>query len=543
MPQGCTGVSLIVRGQVQGVGFRPTVWRIATELGLTGDVRNTNDGVEIKLWGSKVDDFLGRLENELPKLASIDTITHSEVAAPAPGDFSIEPSTRNPIGTMVTAIAPDAASCPDCIAEIRDPFANRFRYPFTNCTNCGPRFSIIEAAPYDRTSTTMRTFDTCPACAAEYENPSDRRFHAQPIACHTCGPRAWIERLDDGAVSHESFSMLDDVDSVGGMLLKGFIVAIKGLGGFHLACDATNADVVQTLRSRKKRYSKALALMARDIDVIRRYARVSNDEAALLASPEAPIVLLEADGDTLPGDVAPGLNHIGFMLPNTPIHHLMIRRVDRPVVMTSGNTSGHPQCTTNEAVRVELAGVADFALMHDRDIANRIDDSVVRIDLGKPRSLRRARGYAPAPLPLPLGFAGETQVLAFGAELKNTFCLIKNGQAILSQHMGDLENAATSDDVAHNLNLYARLFEHTPEVIAVDQHPEYISSKHGLELAAQHHVPVYKIQHHHAHVTACMVENNWPADAPAVLGIAMDGLGLGADGTIWGGEFLKCSYA
>lgn len=534
-----SGAALIVRGQVQGVGFRPTVWRLANELGMTGDVRNTHEGVEIRVWGPEIEHFMQRLSEEVPALARIDNIDRVALADPAPTQFEIAASSGGP---MATGIAPDAAACEDCIEELRDPFANRFRYPFTNCTNCGPRFSIIQAAPYDRAQTTMRGFDLCTVCAGEFQDPADRRFHAQPVACHSCGPRAWIERLGEGSVSHEAFSMLDDVDAVGGMLLKGFIVATKGLGGFHLACDATNADVVERLRQRKKRPSKAFALMARDMDVIGRYCRISAEEAALLKSPASPIVLLETNGELLPDCVAPGLKRLGFMLPHTPMHHLMMRRVDRPVVMTSGNISGHPQCISNEAAREELAEVADFALMHDRDIANRIDDSVVRVDLGRTRMMRRSRGYAPQPLPLPSGFAGKTELLAMGAELKNTFCLVKDGQAVLSQHMGDLENAATSDDVTHNLGLYQDLFDHEPELIAVDQHPEYISTKRGKELAGNRNLPVVDVQHHHAHVASCMAENGWSLDKGPVLGVALDGLGLGADGSIWGGEFLLCDY-
>ncbi|MGD9785430.1 MAG: carbamoyltransferase HypF [Hyphomicrobiaceae bacterium] len=534
-----SGTALIIRGQVQGVGFRPTVWRVANEMGLTGNVRNTHQGVEIRVWGGEVDGFLNRLTSELPQLARIERIDRISIADPSPAGFEIAASNDGP---MSTSIAADAATCAECLAEIRDPFARRFRYPFTNCTNCGPRFSIIRSSPYDRAKTTMQNFSLCPDCGQEFGDPADRRFHAQPVACHSCGPRAWIERLGSGAVSHEAFSMLDDVDAVAGMLLKGFIVAIKGIGGFHLACDATNEDVVSELRRRKRRRSKAFALMVRDIDVAKRYCRVSQAEADLLSGSQAPIVLLEASGEILPDTVAPGLDRLGIMLPNTPMHHLLMRRIARPVVMTSGNISGHPQCTSNEAARQELASVADFALMHDRDIANRIDDSVARVDLGRPRIVRRARGYAPAPITLPDGFDTRTPLLAMGSELKNAFCLVKSGQAILSQHMGDLENAATSDDVTHNLSLYEKLFDHKPGLIAVDRHPEYLSTKRGEALAAERGLPLIEVQHHHAHVAACMAENGWALDAGPVLGIAMDGLGLGSDGTIWGGEFLLCEY-
>lgn len=532
-----TGERLIVRGQVQGVGFRPTVWRLAQDLGLTGDVRNISEGVEIRIWGTGSDHFEGALRQALPALARIDAVEREPLAGPPPPQFSIAASAGE---GMRGAVTPDAATCVECSAEVRDPFARRYRYPFANCTNCGPRFSIIESGPYDRARTTMHGFAMCGECSTEYEDPADRRFHAQPIACHACGPRAWIERLGGGVVQYEAFSMLDDVDAAGGMLKNGHIVAIKGLGGFHLACDATRTAAVEALRARKRRRGKAFALMARDIDVIRQYAEVSDEEAALLAAPEAPIVLLRAAGTRLPEAVAPGLDRIGFMLPYTPLHHLVLRRMARPVVMTSGNLSGRPQCTGNEEARTELAGIAEFALMHDRAIANRIDDSVARIDLGRVRLLRRARGYAPRAIDLPPGFSRETQALAMGAELKNCFCLVRGGQAILSQHMGDLEDAATADDVRHNLSLYTRLYDHKPEAIAVDAHPDYLSTKHGHEIAGMH--PVIAVQHHHAHVAACMAENGRALDAAPVLGIAMDGLGLGDDGTIWGGEFLVCDY-
>ena len=533
------GEAITVRGQVQGVGFRPTVWRIARELGLAGDVRNTGDGVEIRLWGEALERFAERLQSELPTLARIDGIERAPLEGVAPQGFEIAASAGGP---MRAAVTPDVTVCADCLAEVRDPFARRYRYPFANCTNCGPRFSIVEAAPYDRAKTTMRDFPLCLDCEAEYEDPADRRFHAQPIACHVCGPRAWIEHLGGGTVNHEAFSMLDDVDAAGGMLMMGHIVAIKGIGGFHLACDATNAETVGRLRARKRRRGKAFALMARDLDVIRRYCKVSADEEALLRSPAAPILLLEAEGEALPEAVAPGLDRLGFMLPYTPLHHLMLRRMKRPVVMTSGNISGRPQCIANDQARAELAEVADFALLHDREIANRIDDSVLRVDLGRPRLLRRARGYAPAALPLPEGFPENTQVLALGGELKNTFCLVKDGQAILSQHMGDLEDAATAAEVAHNLALYQQLYEHEPRLIAVDRHPDYLSTKRGQEQAAREGLPLVEVQHHHAHIAACLAENGWPLDGAPVLGIALDGLGFGADGTVWGGEFLACDY-
>lgn len=528
---------MIVRGQVQGVGFRPTVWRLATEMGLTGDVRNTAQGVEIRLWGPARDEFETRLRAALPKLAAIEAIEGFTLDLPAPSTFEILASEP---GKVRVAVTPDTAICPDCLAETRDPFQRRYRYPFANCTNCGPRLSIIEAAPYDRAKTTMAAFNLCPDCRAEYENPADRRFHAQPIACHACGPRAWLEKLGGGAVNLEAFSMMDDVDAAGGALMNGHIVAVKGLGGFHLACDATKPEVVARLRTRKRRVGKPFALMARDLDVVRAYAEVSETEAALLSSPEAPIVLLKARAGALPGEVAPGLDRLGFMLPYTALHHMLLRRMKRPVVMTSGNISGQPQCTGNEEVRECLAGVADFALFNDREIANRIDDSVARVDDGHVTLLRRARGYAPRAVALPEGLAAGPKVLALGGELKNTFCLTDGARAILSQHMGDLEDAATFEDAGRNLELYRQFYGHEAEAIVVDVHPEYLSTKRGHEIAMGR--PVIEVQHHHAHIAACLAENGRPLAAAPVLGIAMDGLGLGDDGTIWGGEFMIADY-
>lgn len=532
-----TGARVTVSGQVQGVGFRPTVWRIAHEMGLTGDVKNTGEGVVIRLWGDCVDHFPDRLYEALPPLARIENLAVEQCDEPAPKQFSIASSQG---GKMRGSVTPDAATCADCLEEIRNPFERRYRYPFANCTNCGPRFSIVKSAPYDRANTTMAPFDLCAPCDTEYRNPADRRFHAQPVACGRCGPNIWIEKLGKGAVNLEAFSMLDDVDATGGMILNGHIVAIRGLGGVHLACDATNAEAVSELRRRKTRDGKAFALMARDLDVIREYCEVSEAEAHSLSSPQAPIVLLKKRPNSLPEEIAPGLDRLGVMLPYTPFYHLILRRIGRPVIMTSGNPSGQPQCIDNQDTRERLASIADFACLHNRDIANRIDDSVVRVDLGKERVFRRARGYAPQPLELPEGFSKETELLALGSEQKNTFCLVKNGRAIVSQHMGDLEDVATNADVTRNLAVYQDLFDHEPTVIAVDQHPQYLSTQRGYEMADGR--PVIEVQHHHAHIASCLAENGRSLASGLVLGIALDGTGLGDDGTIWGGEFLVCDY-
>ncbi|MEM1362164.1 MAG: carbamoyltransferase HypF [Pseudomonadota bacterium] len=532
-----TAQGLIVQGQVQGVGFRPTVWRLAKELGLTGDVKNTARGVEIRLWGKAAGEFETRLRSALPKLAEIERIESFDLTLDAPQQFEIAASEA---GANQISVTPDMAVCADCLEETRDPFQRRYRYPFANCTNCGPRLSIVQSAPYDRATTTMAAFEMCPDCRAEYEDPDDRRFHAQPIACHACGPKAWLEKLGGGAVNLEAFSMMDDVDAAGGALMNGHIVAVKGLGGFHLACDATKAEIVLALRDRKRRPDKPFALMARDLEIIRSYAELSQAEENLLTAPQAPIVLLKAHADALPANVAPGLDRLGFMLPNTPMHHMLLRRMKRPVIMTSGNISGRPQCIDNDEVRRELSDVAAFALFHNRDIHNRVDDSVVRLDGSDTTMLRRARGYAPKPLPLPDGVPADLTVIAMGSELKNTFCLTDGARGILSQHMGDLEDAATFEETARSLTLYRGFYDHVPDAIIVDAHPEYLSTKRGYEIAGD--TPVIEVQHHHAHIAACLADNECALDASPVLGVAMDGLGLGDDGTIWGGEFMIADY-
>ena len=531
-----------VRGRVQGVGFRPAVWRVARELNLAGEVLNDAEGVLVRVGGeaAAVNDFLARIARQPPPLARIDAIETNPYRGRLSSTFRIAESEP---GAAHTQIAPDAAICAACAAEIADPSERRFRYPFANCTHCGPRLSIVTGIPYDRSTTTMAPFVMCGACAQEYRNPADRRFHAEAIACHACGPRASLIRFDGRAVSFDQHSPLDDVDAARALLQKGEIVAVKGLGGFHLACDATNADAVARLRHLKRRERKPFALMAADVEIIRRYCAVDADEEQLLGGAAAPIVLLRADGpQRLPEDIAPGLSTLGFMLPTTPLQALMLRRLDRPAVMTSGNIADEPQATETDEARERLAGIASYALIHDRAIASRVDDSLVRVMAGNPRVLRRARGYAPAPTALPPGFEPAPQILAMGGELKATFCLVKEGEAILSQHQGDLENAETFDDYRRTLALYAKLFDHRPVALVIDQHPEYLSAKLARERVRSQPVKLIEVQHHHAHVAACLAENRYPLDSPPALGIVLDGLGWGNDGTIWGGEFLFANY-
>lgn len=546
-----TAEQIRVYGTVQGVGFRPTVYRIAKTLGLRGEVSNDGQGVLIKVVGdrSTIDQFIEKLHSERPPLAQIETMTRHPLPNQNFADFIIASSTQN---TVRTKIAPDAATCSTCKSEIFDPMSRWYRYPFTNCTNCGPRLSIIKKLPYDRKNTTMANFNLCPECQQDYSDPLNRRFHAQPTACYFCGPKAWLERADGKPVTADMFSMLDDVDAVCTLIQRGMIVAIKGLGGFHLACDATNEEAVQKLRHRKRRPDKPLALMARDIEVISEYCSISETEQKLLESVAAPIVLLEKTiGQQLAPSVAPGQNTLGFMLPYTPLHHLALRRLNVPIVLTSGNFSDQPQCIDNEETREKLSEIADYFLIHNRPIFNRVDDSVVRIlnptlkgEVFKevPQVLRRARGYAPAPINLPPGFADIPPILAMGSELKNTFCLLRDGQAILSQHIGDLENSLAATAYQQTLNLFLGLLEAEPSVIVVDKHPEYLSTKLGKNLAIANDLKIIEVQHHHGHIAACMAENGLDINCQSVLGIALDGLGYGEDGTIWGGEFLLANY-
>ncbi len=541
-PRAHEALEIRVRGRVQGVGFRPAVHRLASELGLAGEVHNDAEGVLVRASGPapSLRSFVERMEREPPPLARIEAVeSRPYVGELGPGFHIVESAA----GAARTQIAPDAAVCDACASEVVDPLARRFRYPFTACTHCGPRLSVVTGVPYDRARTTLSPFPLCPECAAEYGDPGDRRFHAEATACHRCGPRARLVRLDGRAFAFEQASTLDDVDAARGLIQRGEIVAIKGLGGYHLACDATRSEVVERLRARKKRDAKPFALMARDVEVIRRYCAVSAEEEAALRSAEAPIVLLRAEGaESLPAAIAPGLGLLGFMLPTTPLHLLLLQGMARPVVMTSGNLSDEPPVTMDDDVPRRLGAIADFALVHDRAIANRVDDSVVRVVAGRARLLRRARGHAPSPIQMPQGFAGAPPLLAMGGELKATFCLLRDGEAILSQHQGDLEDKGTFDDYRDSLALYARIFDHAPRAIAVDRHPEYLSTKLGRARALAEGLPLFEVQHHHAHLAACLADNGRALDAPPVLGVVLDGLGFGDDGTLWGGEILVADY-
>ncbi len=529
--------SIRIRGLVQGVGFRPFVWQLARGLGLAGHVLNDGEGVLIEASGDErsLDLFLSRLQSGAPLLARIDQIVVSDlVGALDARDFRILPSEE---GKVATGVVPDVATCPACLADIRNPADRRYRYAFANCTHCGPRLSILRHIPYDRASTAMAAFEMCRACRIEYENPADRRFHAQPIACPQCGPKLWFEDKDGCAVDG------DPVVLAAERLGRGAILAIKGLGGFQIAVDAGNQSAIEKLRLRKHRPVKPLALMARDLDQIRDFALADAKEVALLESPAAPIVLLKKAGAQLAPGIAGPFDRLGVMLPNTPLHHLLMAELKGPIVLTSGNLSENPQETQNECARHNLAGIVDGFLMHNRDVVNRLDDSVVRQDRSGVSILRRARGYAPSPIRLPTSFEGAPKVLALGGELKATFCLLDGRNAVLSQHIGDLENAPTLADYKKMLRLYLDLYQFEPDIVAVDAHPQYLSTRTGEDFARERGLPLVRVQHHHAHLAACLADQGQDQAMPGTVhAVVLDGLGWGADGTVWGGEILQGSY-
>ena len=518
-----------VTGVVQGVGFRPFVYRQAKELGLSGGVRNTSGNVRIEVEGAKdsLDVFLTRLKTAAPPMARIEKIKQRAVKVKGWTGFVIQDSQT--ASDEYQLVSPDIAACKDCIREIFDPGDRRYRYPFTNCTNCGPRFTIIEDIPYDRAATTMRSFNMCPVCQQEYHDPADRRFHAQPNACPVCGP--WLELVDaDG----KRVVCRDAVAEAGRLLRQGKILALRGLGGFQLACDATCETVVGLLRQRKKRPAKPFAVMLADPAKIRDHCRLTAAEEKLLTSPAAPIVLTKwrRSRSAIVDSVAPGINELGVMLPYTPLHHLLVHDAGIPLIMTSGNLSEEPIARDNAEALRRLHGIADYFLLHNREIYARYDDSVFRLENRRPVVLRRARGYAPYPVFLP---DGTKQVLACGAELKNTFCLTRGNHAFVSQHIGDMENAETAEHFEDTLGLYKSLFRIRPEIVACDMHPEYLPSKFASQYAANHKIPLVKIQHHHAHIVSCLAENGI---LDPVIGVSFDGTGYGSDGNIWGGEFL-----
>lgn len=543
-----------VTGIVQGVGFRPFIYGLAKRLDLHGWVRNTSGGVEIVVQGneSQVERFVRSLKTEAPPLAKIDSISiRSDLPNANFKSFNIQPSTR--IEGAFQPVSADIAICPDCERELFDPRDRRYLYPFINCTNCGPRFTIITDLPYDRPATTMAEFEMCAECRAEYTDPSNRRFHAQPVACPQCGPCVHLEEPPSQVQDLSTINLrLAAILKTRKYLREGKIIAVKGIGGFHLACDAENRMAVDELRRRKGRQGKPFALMAADLEMIQRHCEVNEAERELLTGREKPIVLLnKRENSALPDELAPGMDTLGFMLPYTPLHHLLLNRSDpvlnrEPVppilVMTSGNFSEEPIATGNEDALERLAPLAEAFLLHNRDIHVRCDDSVVRVDGRKKKEspalssfifLRRSRGYAPYPVRLPFD---AIPTLAVGGELKNTFCLARDRSAFLSHHIGDMENVETFQSFEQGVGHLSRLFRVKPELIACDMHPGYFTTKFAQGIQD---IPRIAVQHHHAHIASCMADNG--LENRPVIGLAFDGTGYGTDGTIWGGEILLAS--
>lgn len=529
----------IVAGRVQGVGFRPFVWRLAKMRNLGGFVRNTSHGVRIEVQGREVDldIFAKRLLDDLPPLARITDLSERELEL-AQGEEAFRILQSEDLAGQCVLAAPDMAPCPNCLREMRDPKNPRHAYPFISCTNCGPRFSIIRSLPYDRPATTMGCFALCDLCARQYADPADRRFHAQPVACPACGPQAWFVRDGANDTAKNPANMESAIERAANFLLAGKILAIKGLGGFQLACDATNAEAVLELRARKSRPSKALAVMVASARLARNHCELSARHLALLESPERPIVLCPKKRDSvLVSQIAPDNNDIGLMLPATPLHELLFDRLgDTPMVMTSANPSGEPLCLGNREALERLAGIADGWLLHDRDILARVDDSVIRagdVPGGYEfQFLRRARGYVPSPIKLPLA---APPVLGMGAELKATFCLTRNDDAFVSQHIGDLQNLAVLDFYEQMLAHFEKLLEVSPKALVHDLHPDFMSGRLGRELAKKRGIPAYALQHHAAHAASVLAEHGALDDA---LCLCLDGTGMGSDGSVWGGEII-----
>lgn len=531
------GLKVWVRGIVQGVGFRPFVYSLAERHHLTGWVKNTTGGVEIEICGSpqSLEAFLQSLSDDLPPLARIDELRSEPVPCNGYAMFSILESHVEE-GAFIP-VSPDVALCPDCQRELLDPSDRRYRYPFINCTNCGPRFSIIKDIPYDRPKTTMAGFPMCPACQAEYEDPRNRRFHAQPVACPICGPHLSFEAGGTKIAERE-----EALQSARNWLKAGKILAIKGLGGFHLACDAQNSPTVAELRRRKRRSDKPFALMASDLETIQKHCLVTGADALLLSSRQAPVTLLQrTPGSTIASAVAPGQDSLGFMLPYTPLHLLLLEAepgFPEILVMTSGNLSEEPIAYRDEEAHLQLGDLADGFLLHDRPIHMRVDDSVARIFQKKVYFIRRSRGYAPDPLRLPFS---SMPLLATGPELKNTFGLARDRYAFISHHIGDMENYETLRSFEEGIHHFERLFRVQPERIACDLHPNYLATRYAQQRAQVENLPLLEIQHHHAHLAACLADNGWSAPEP-VIGLCFDGTGYGSDGAIWGSEVLVGGY-
>jgi len=551
-----------VNGIVQGVGFRPFVYNLAAKYELSGWVCNTSAGVDIEVEGTpeQTDNFEKELRTKPPALAVIQSI--ETASCPLANDAGFEIRHSKNVSHAIRFVSPDVSICEQCLQELFDPNDRRYRYPFINCTNCGPRFTIIKDLPYDRPFTTMAVFPMCSECEKEYVDPADRRFHAQPVACPECGPAIWLEFSSGNTSAVDTIYRGEDaLQKARRLLADGKILAIKGLGGFHLACDAGNDLAVSVLRKRKNRPHKPFALMAYDLETIKQFCHVSNLEADVLASKERPIVLLSKNKSdrSICDEVAPSQNTIGVMLPYTPFHYLLLQPQDGfplAMVMTSGNLSDEPIVVSNREAAGKLADIADAFLFHDREIYVRCDDSVVRVFGGtessaKNRSgnthvpqpgiypVRRSRGYAP--MPLQVAFDCGKQIFASGAELKNTFCLTKGKQAYLSQHLGDLHNYDTLVAYETGIRHFEHLFDIRPDVLVHDLHPGYLSTAYVKKRSAEENLPVIGVQHHRAHIISCMADNGFPEKQP-VIGVAFDGTGYGDDGAVWGGEFFVGDY-
>ena len=529
---------ITIRGIVQGVGFRPFVYTLADKYHLTGWVRNTSAGVEISVNG-KVEDlnhFIQEIRSNPPALARIDQFHVINDKNNSYTKFEIISSQDE--GGQFIPVSPDVSICPDCLRELFDPTDRRYRYPFINCTNCGPRFSIIKKIPYDRPNTTMADFAMCPACRKEYDDPLDRRFHAQPVGCPQCGPQMWLESGGKVYAQRE-----EAIQQARQWLSDGRIIALKGLGGFHLACDARNDAAVNLLRERKHRSEKPFAVMVFDSATAEKYCQFTRDEMTVLTSKEKPILLCQQrEGSGLSPSIAPHLDTLGIMLPYTPLHYLLLEPAagfPDALVMTSGNLSEEPIAYTNDQARKQLGDLADDFLFHDREIQTRLDDSVVRVNNGRLYPVRRSRGYAPQPIVLQNEFP---PVLAAGAELKNTFCLTRGNYAFVSHHIGDLQNLETTNAYENAIQHYQDIFRIQPELLSCDMHPDYDATRYAEQRAKKESLPLVKVQHHHAHLAACLAENGWISDEP-VIGVCFDGTGYGTDGAIWGGEFLLGGYS
>ncbi|MFW6083900.1 MAG: carbamoyltransferase HypF [Gemmatimonadota bacterium] len=533
VPSDARRLRLVVTGVVQGVGFRPFVYRLAHSLGLTGWVRNDPSGVVIEIEGSEasVRQFRERLPREAPPLSSIESCDEERVRPLGDSSFEIHETDRTDRPTAL--VTPDTATCDDCLRELFDPTDRRHRYPFINCTNCGPRFTIVTGMPYDRPYTTMASFEMCDRCLAEYEDPLDRRFHAQPNACPDCGPS--VRLLGDGGTPPDGG---DPISRSAAAIREGAVVAVKGLGGYHLACLAGDESAVTSLRGRKHREDKPFAVMVPNLAAAEQLVRIDDLERTLLQGRERPILLLRRRADAGVADaVAPGQRDLGLMLPYSPVHHLLLADVGAPLVMTSGNVSDEPIAYRDEEALERLSGIADLFLVNDRPIHTRTDDSVLRtVDLGgehRPMMIRRSRGFVPVPVRLPRAAAGP--LLACGAHLKNTFTLAAGRRAWVGHHIGDLENYATLRSFREGIEHFEKLFEVEPESVVHDLHPDYLSTRYGLDRADESGLKALGVQHHHAHLAACLAEHGH--EGPA-LGAVYDGTGHGGDGTVWGGELL-----